>query len=100
MGLKSIGGLNMLDYTPKHCTWEQAIILASQVKEKIGAKRLINLRVARGGCFVARYLLGFSIAHAINGGQVVDRMVEIKIYDNMPYLTQEEPHADTQGLSR
>jgi hypothetical protein len=57
-------------------------MLANKIKGQIKAVELINIRVARGGCFVARYFLG---TRKIKGFES-DMMCEIKIYDNMPYL--------------
>ena len=72
----------MLDYTPEKCNWKKAVILAEKMCKKIGAKKIINLRVARGGCFIARYLLEIKNIKGIE----CDSMVEVKIYDNIPYM--------------
>jgi len=72
----------MLDYTPEKCNWQRAIKLAEKMRKQIGAKKIINLRVARGGCFIARYLLEIKNIKGIEA----DFMCEIKIYDNIPYM--------------
>lgn len=72
----------MLDYSPAKCNWFQAVKLAEKMCKHIGAKKIINIRVARGGCFIARYLLAIKNIKGVEA----DFMCEIKIYDNMPYL--------------
>jgi hypothetical protein len=68
-------------YEPKKSSWGQALKQALEVGKKTGGE-LVNMRVARGGCFVARYLRDIKKIKGIEA----DVMYEIKIYDNMPYL--------------
>jgi hypoxanthine phosphoribosyltransferase len=72
----------MLDYTPEKCNWKKAVKLAEKMCKKIKAKKIINLRIARGGCYVARFLIDIK---EINGIEQ-DICTEVKVYDNMPYL--------------
>jgi hypothetical protein len=69
-------------YKPAQCTWEQAYALAMSTLEQIKAKRLIELRIAYAGCFVAKYYMGSQRV----GDKWVDLMQEVKVYDNTPYL--------------
>jgi len=72
----------MKHYFPKKSNWNKAMKLAQRIKILIGAKEIINMRIARGGCFVARYYLGLKRVKGIE----CDSMCEIKIYDNIPYM--------------
>lgn len=76
------GYKKMLDYTPANCNWQQAIILSEKMCKRIGALKIINIRIARGGCFVTRFLIDIKIVNGIEQ----DLCTEIKVYDNMPYL--------------
>ena len=80
-------------YRPAWCTWEQALSLALAKKEELKAKRLIELRVAYAGCFVAKYYMG---SQHING-QWIDQMQEVKVYDNTAYLEADDEN--TKGIS-
>jgi len=69
-------------YRPAWCTWDQALMLARAKQEELGAKRLIGLRIAFAGCFIAKYYMG---SQHVNG-QWIDQMQEVKVYDNTEYL--------------
>lgn len=71
-------------YKPAACTWQEALIKANEVGQSIGAKRLIELRVAYAGCFVAKYYMGSTRS----GSNWIDNMKEVKVYDNTPYLKE------------
>lgn len=81
-------------YLPGKCTWEEALVLAQAMREQLKAKRLIELRVAYAGCFVAKYYLG---SQNIDGTWI-DQMQEVKLYDNTAYL-EEHNDEDNGGIS-
>lgn len=72
-------------YKPIACTLVEALKIAEELIPKLGAKALIELRIAYGGCIVAKYYMG----SILKDGSWVDEMREVKIYDNTPYLKED-----------
>jgi hypothetical protein len=70
-------------YSPKKSNWKKAIVQAKIIQKKLGAEELIDMRIARGGCFVGRYFMGVKKVKGIE----CDVMLETKVYDNLPYLS-------------
>jgi hypothetical protein len=69
-------------YTASACTWEDAYAKAQSLCRDMGGVRVVELRIAYGGCFVAKIYKGSTR----RGDVWIDAMVEVKVYDNTPYV--------------
>jgi hypothetical protein len=68
-----------MNYMPKNTNYLAILDKAEVIRKNLKAIRMIDLRIARGGCFVARYYIKTVKIKGIE----VDRMYEVKIYDNL-----------------
>lgn len=72
-------------YKPEKCSWNEALSKAKKLTSEIGALRLIEIRVAYGGCFIAKYYMGSKLLNR----KWIDSIIEIKIYDNTPFIPKD-----------
>ncbi len=63
--------------------WEEVMHISLSIGKTI-KKKLVDLRIARGGCFIAKYFTGSIIVNGENS----DMFQEIKIYDNLKYYKE------------
>ena len=68
-----------MHYMPKNTNYSAILDKAEAIGKQINANKMIDLRIARGGCFVARYYIKTAKIKGIE----VDLMYEVKIYDNL-----------------
>jgi hypothetical protein len=66
-------------YEPKNIDYDEVFKRAGLIQKKIKAKKIIDIRIARRGCFIARFYMKTIIVNGIE----VDVMNEVKLHDNL-----------------